>query len=214
MKIRTVRRLAAALALSAGIASPLAFAGAASATGTASTTSGATPVASAAPILSASPTASASVAAGTLSFVSAPGDITFPALVLTGTNQTTTESLPIDVGDNTGSGAGWNVTATSTQFTNGTNTLPDGSVTVNSAPPVACDSTSACAVAVEASSITYPYTLPEGATAPTATKIFDANADTGMGNQTFTPTFTLAVPAGSYSGTYTSTVTFSLVSAP
>lgn len=198
MKIRTVRRLAAALALSAGVASPLALAGAANASA----------------ITTASPTASASIAAGTLSFVTAPGDITFPALVLTGTNQTTTATLPIDVGDNTGSGAGWNVTATSTQFTNGTNTLPDGSVTVNSAPPVACDSGSACTLAVEASSITYPYTLPEGKTAPTATKIFDATAGTGMGDQTFTPTFTLAVPAGSYSGTYTSTVTFSLVSAP
>jgi hypothetical protein len=198
MKIRTARRIAAGLALSAGIASPLAFAGAANASA----------------ITTASPTANASIVAGTLSFVSAPGDITFPTLVLTGTNQTTTATLPIDVGDNTGSGAGWNVTATSTQFTNGTNTLPDGSVTVNSAPSAVCDTGSGCTPAVESSAITYPYTLPEGATAPTATKIFDAKAGTGMGDQTFTPTFTLAVPAGSYSGTYTSTVTFSLVSAP
>lgn len=198
MKIRTARRTLAVLALGAGIASPLALAGAANA----------------ATITSAAPTASALVAAGTLSFVSAPGSITFPGLALTGTNQTTSATLPIDVGDNTGSGAGWNVTATSTQFSNGTNTLPDGSVTVNPAPTLACDNLSACTLAVESNTISYPYTLPEGTTAPTATKIFDATAGTGMGNQTFSPTFTLAVPAGSYSGTYTSTVTFSLVSAP
>jgi hypothetical protein len=59
-----------------------------------------------------------------------------------------------------------------------------------------------------------PYTLPAGATAPTATKIFDAKAGTGMGDQTVTPDYTLAIPADTAAGTYTSTWTFSLISGP
>jgi hypothetical protein len=52
--------------------------------------------------------------------------------------------------------------------------------------------------------------------APTATKLFTASANTGIGNQTFTPTWTLAIPANAVaSGTaYTSTWTLSLVSGP
>ena len=195
MQTRTLRRL--------GLAAALGLAGVLPAAAVASATS---------PITTGSPTATAAVTAGTLSFVSAPGNITFPSLVLTGLDQTTTAQVPIDVSDSTGSGAGWNITATSTQFSNGTNTLPDNSVTVNAAPTDTCDTGATCVLA--SNSISYPYTLPAGTTAPTATKMFDAAVNTGMGNQTVTPTFTLSVPAGAYSGTYTSTVTFSLVTGP
>jgi len=167
-------------------------------------------------------TASATVSAGTLAFVSIPGNVTFPATTLNGTNQTKTATLGLDVSDATGSGTGWNITATSTTFTGGCTgtgctapTLPTSATTVGTAPTVACDTGVTCTVATNA--ITYPYTLPAGATAPVATKAYNAGANTGMGNQTVTPTFSLAIPANQLIGNasaFTSTWTISLVSGP
>ncbi len=159
-------------------------------------------------------TATATLTAGSLGFVTAPGNVTFSD-TLNGTNQTATAAQPIDVSDATGSGAGWNVTATSTTFASGAHTLAAGATTIAAAPSVACDASSTCVLAtVLASKVSYPYTLPAAATAPTATEMFDANTNTGMGNQTVTPTWSLAIPANTYAGTYTSTWTLSLVSAP
>jgi hypothetical protein len=64
--------------------------------------------------------------------------------------------------------------------------------------------------------VSFPYTLPAAATAPTATKLFDAATNTGLGAQTFTATWTLTIPAGAVASAtpYTSTWTFSLVSGP
>ena len=200
MQFTKRKRLLAASALALGLAGPLAYGASASATA----------------ITSGNSDATATVTAGTLSFVSAPGNITFPSVTLNGTDQTTSASLPLDIGDNTGSLAGWNVTATSTQFSDGSagNTLPTSAVTVQAAPSDACDSGATCTLATEASSIAYPYTLPAGATAPAATKIFDAQANSGMGDQTVTPDYTLAIPADTAAGTYTSTWPFSLISGP
>jgi hypothetical protein len=159
-------------------------------------------------------TATANLTAGTLGFVSAPGNVTFSD-TLNGTNQTATAAQGIDVSDATGSGTGWNVTATSTTFTSGGHTLAAGATTIAATPAVACDAGSTCALAAPlGTKVSYPYTLPAAATAPTATEMFDANTNTGMGNQTVTPTWSLAIPANTYAGTYTSTWTLSLISAP
>jgi hypothetical protein len=131
---------------------------------------------------------------------------------LSGADQTLSAAQAFDVGDATGSGAGWNATATSTTFTTGTHTLATGATTVTSAPGVACDSGAACTVATN--SVSYPYTLPAAGTAPTATKLFSAALNTGLGNQTVSPTWKLAVPASTFAGTYNSTWTLSLVSGP
>lgn len=165
----------------------------------------------------ASTTASVTLSAGSLAFINSTpaASITFPATTLNGTNQTVTSTLGFDVGDSTGSGAGWNVTATSTTFTSAGHTLPTTATTIQSAPTASCDaSASGCTPAT--TNVSYPYSLPAAGTAPTATKMFNAAAGTGMGNQTFTPTWTLAIPANAIaSGTpYTSTWTFSLVSGP
>jgi hypothetical protein len=123
-------------------------------------------------------------------------------------------SQPLDIADATGSGAGWNVTATSTLFTSGSNTLPAGSTTIGSAPAAAtCDTSVTCTVA-GSNNVAYPYSLPAGNTAPTATKLFTAGSGTGMGDQTLNPSWTLAIPGNAYAGNYTSTWTVSLVSGP
>ena len=161
----------------------------------------------------ASTSATASITAGSLSLVSSPATVSF-ADTLNGTNQTVTASQAFDVGDATGSGTGWNITATSTTFSTAGNThsLSTSATQVATTPTVACDASVTCTTATN--SITYPYVLPAGSTAPTATKLWDAAANTGMGNQTVTSTFTLAIPANTYAGSYTSTWTYSLVSAP
>jgi hypothetical protein len=156
-------------------------------------------------------TATATLTAGSLKFVSEPPAVTFSA-TLTGVDQTVTNAQALDIGDATGSGTGWNLTATSTTFTTGSKTLATTATSVGSAPTVACDASTTCTLAT--TNVTYPYALPAAGTAPTATKMFNATANTGMGNQTVTPTWKLAVPASTFAGTYTSTWTLSLVSGP
>lgn len=158
-------------------------------------------------------TATQQVTGGSLSFInSTPGDVSFPGVTLNGSNQTNTQTQAFNVSDATGSNAGWNITATSTTFTSGPNTLPTTATTIQSAPAIACDGGVGCTPATNA--ISYPYVLPADTVAPTATKMFAASINTGMGNQTITPTWTLAIPAATAAGTYSSTWTFSLTSGP
>ena len=160
---------------------------------------------------SASTVATATIGAGTLS-VSVPGAINFSD-TLNGQDQTVTAGLAVDVKDATGSGAGWNLTATSTQFTSpGAITLPANAVTISGAPTDVCDGGATCTLATN--SIGYPYSLPAGATPPAAAKLFDAASSTGLGDQTVTPTFALTILANTVQATYTSTWTISLVSGP
>jgi len=139
--------------------------------------------------------ASATLTAGALAFINS-----------------TPSAVTLDVQDATGSGAGWNITATSTTFTAGSKTLPTTATSIATAPTDACDGTSTCTLATN--STTYPYALPAAATAPTATKMVDTAASTGMGDQTLTPTWSLAIPSSATAGAYTSTWTISLVSGP
>ncbi|HMK96612.1 MAG TPA: hypothetical protein VK425_03635 [Acidimicrobiales bacterium] len=154
--------------------------------------------------------ATATIGAGTLS-VSVPATVGFSD-VLNGLDQTSTASLAIDVKDATGSGAGWNITATSTQFSSASSALATNSVTLLSAPSVACDSGATCTVA--SGNVSYPMTLPAGSGPPTASKLFNAAASTGLGDQTVTPVFTLAIPASTVAGSYTSTWTVTVQSGP
>ena len=160
-------------------------------------------------------TATAELTGGSLAFVSTPPNVTFPKTTLNGLVQTLTAEQKIDVGDATGSGSGWNVTATSTTFTTGSHNLSTTATTIPSAPSVACDAgATGCTLATTTGLVSYPYTLPAAATAPTATRMFNAEKNTGMGDQTVTPTWSLAIAPSTYAGTYTSTWTLSLVSAP
>jgi hypothetical protein len=56
--------------------------------------------------------------------------------------------------------------------------------------------------------------VPAGTTPPTAVKFFNAAASSGMGKFTVTPTIGVSVPQSSTAGTYTSTLTISIVSGP
>jgi hypothetical protein len=165
----------------------------------------------AAALPAAATTGTATISAGSLAFVSTPPNVSFNA-TLNGVDQTITSTEALDISDATGSGTGWNVTATSTTFTTGTKTLSTSATTVTAGPTDACDGGATCTLATNA--IGYPYALPAATSAPTATKLFNSAANTGMGNQTVTPSWKLGVPANTFAGTYTSTWTISLVSAP
>jgi hypothetical protein len=156
-------------------------------------------------------TATATLTGGTLGFVAAPAS-TGLSVNLTGQDVVSTATQTFDVGDATGSGVGWNVTATSTSFTSGSHSLAPTSVTVTAVPTVACDSGASCTTATNG--VSYPYTLPAGGTAPTATKIFSASAFTGLGNQTVSLVLRLSIPANAFAGSYSSTWTYTLVSGP
>jgi hypothetical protein len=149
------------------------------------------------------------LAAGSLT-ETASGSPAF-AVTLNGTNQTkTSTALTLSAADTRGTGAGWNVTITSTTFKAGAHTLSTSATAVTgvafSCPGGGCTNPT--------NAIAYPLTVPAGAVAPAAVKLFDAKAATGLGTFTLTPTFSIAVPANTYTGSYTSTVTFSIVSGP
>ena len=129
-------------------------------------------------------------------------------------DQAKTFMVPLTVSDTrtgAGSGLGWNTTITSTQFSTGTKTLPTSISTVT-AVTSACMNGGLCTNPTNA--ITYPLAVPAGATAPTAVKFFAAATATGKGVFTVTPTVSVAVPQNAFTGTYTSTLTISVVSGP
>jgi YVTN family beta-propeller protein len=152
------------------------------------------------------------VSSGTLSFVSAPGNLAFPPVTLDGRDQSVSASLGIDLGDNTGLGAGWQLDATGTELSDASHSLPADAVSVDAKPTVGCDTGAECTLAAD--TVSYPYVLPTGTSPPVATALFSAAAGTGMGDQTVTPSFSLDVPANAAAGAYSATWTFSLVSGP
>jgi hypothetical protein len=158
--------------------------------------------------------ATATLTSGSLAFVTPPAAVAFPSTALNGSNQSiNAPAQAFDVGDATGSAAGWNITATSTTFTTGTLTLPTTATTLPAPAAPTCDGVGTCTLATPAT-ITYPYSLPAATAAPAATKMYSATAGTGIGNQTLNALWALAIPSSSRAGAYTSTWTLSLVSAP
>ena len=157
-------------------------------------------------------TTTGTVSAGSLSLTTSATP-SFSA-TLDGTNQTPTYTVPSTAEDSRGSGAGWNLTVTSTQFSTGGMTPKTLSTSASSVTGVTntCASGTTCTAATNG--ITYPLTVPAAASPPAAVKYYNAAADTGMGEFTNTPTVSVAVPANAYAGTYTSTLTLSAVSGP
>jgi hypothetical protein len=161
--------------------------------------------------------ASVGVSAGTLT-ATIPATVSFSAVTLSGVDQSSTGTLAIDMKDATGSGSGWKIQATSTTFKDtGSHTLSTSATTITNSAAVAdaCDASATCSLAT--TNVAFPYTLPAATSAPTATTLFNATANTGMGNQTVTPTFTVALPANTYApagGSYSSTWTVTYASGP
>ncbi len=147
------------------------------------------------------------------------GSITFTAVVGVGASAPvggtgTSFTIPITVSDLRGSGAGWSLTATATPFTVTTPTpytFPAGQTDFN-APSFPLCLIPTCTTPVN-TGITYPLVVPDGAS-PTAVPFVHALAGSGQGLLSYTHSVAVTVPAIAPIGTYTSTMTISLVQAP
>jgi photosystem II stability/assembly factor-like uncharacterized protein len=146
---------------------------------------------------------------GGLSFTP-PASISWPSTALTGRDQSITTPLSLSPSDQTGSGAGWNLTATSTTFTSGGHTLPTTAASITAATAAAGSGN--CSLPVN--QISYPVTVPAATPAPMGVKVFDAAAGTGAGPVNVSLTAALNVPGNARIGTYTSTWTLTLSSGP
>ena len=128
-------------------------------------------------------------------------------------DSTQTYTVPLTVQDTRGTGAGWNLTVTSTTFTTGGGSPQTLATTASSLTGV----TSSCSTGTctnPSNAQTYPISVPAAASAPTAVKFFNTTANNGMGRFTVTPTVGVTIPQNAFAGTYTSTVTLSIVTGP
>jgi WxL domain surface cell wall-binding len=181
------------------------------------------------------PASSTCTMTGTVSLSAGPLTLTSPSSLswsttLTGVDQQLVDTNAGDqqytVNDATGSGAGWHVTTSATTFTNGSSTFPNTgtfstngsvtSITSTSAPSATC--TASCSLPTNQT--TYPVAITTG-TSPTPVTIYDTAAGTGMGEMVIggsTATnpvgWWVNVPASATAGSYTSTITMEIISAP
>jgi hypothetical protein len=123
-------------------------------------------------------TATSTVTGGTLSLsANAAASISVPK---TGHDQSLSYSVPLFVTDATGTGLGWNLQVTSTEFSSGgpsPRLLPPDASTIEGA-------TWGCTRGTctgPANSVRYPVGLPAGAPPPPPVKLFDAGLATGAG---------------------------------
>jgi hypothetical protein len=147
---------------------------------------------------------------------------------LTGLNQylvdTTIGDQSYVVDDATGSQLGWHVTVSATQFTTSGSLMLSNSGTFSTdastsnaddttdKPTAACSTGATCTLPTN--NTTYPVAITTGGT-PTAYTIYDTQANSGLGSVTVGPVgWWLYLPANTLPGTYTSTVTLELISAP
>jgi hypothetical protein len=138
-------------------------------------------------------------------------------LTLTGNAQTFTYQLPSTVTDLRGSGGGWNLSITSTQFTTtgGTpTTLPTDASTIQTVPTEICSGVVVLCTPAPTDTVSVPVSVPAATTAPTAVEFYNAAVNTGEGSFIITPTITVGVPASTAPGIYTSTVTVALTAGP
>jgi hypothetical protein len=174
-------------------------------------------------------TGTLTLSSGALTLTS-PSSLTWSA-TLTGTDQSVDDVVAGDqqytVDDATGSGAGWHVTTSATTFTNGSHTLPDtgtfvttgsvNSITATTAPTATCTGT--CTLPTD--STTYPVGITTAASSPSPVVIYDTASATGLGQiviggstQAHPVGWWVNVPASAIAGTYTSTITMTVISGP
>lgn len=125
-------------------------------------------------------------------------------------DSTPTYTAPLTLQDTRGTGAGWNATITSTQFT-----ATGGTLATNASSITGVTSTCTTGTCTNpTNSITYPVAVPAAVAPPTAVKFFNAATNTGLGKFTTTPTVAVFVPQSSTAGSYTSTLTLAIVTGP
>ena len=123
-------------------------------------------------------------------------------------------SLPITVTDARGSGSGWKLSITSTQFLypdKDKDTLPSNASQITQVS-VSCGAQSTCTLPIN--SISYPLLVPAGATPPPPVKFFNAAVHSGLGKFGLTMLVNVTIPANTEAGSYSSTITIAIANGP
>jgi len=124
---------------------------------------------------------------------------------LNGADQQLAYAPQLGVTDARGTGTGWNVTVAATPFTDTAGHSFAAGVVKSIVQ--ACSTGSTCSTPTN--SVSYPVSLTS-----TASKVFSAAANTGMGKVDVTPTIETTVPGNAYAGNYTSTLTIATALSP
>lgn len=124
-------------------------------------------------------------------------------------------SLPITVADARGSGNGWKLSITSTQFIDKNDkdkdTLPSNASQITQVS-MSCSIHSTCTLPIN--NISYPLLVPAGSTPPPPVKFFNAAAGSGLGVFGLTMLVNVTIPAKTEAGRYTSTITLAIANGP
>jgi hypothetical protein len=148
-------------------------------------------------------TSTATLTAGSLSIIAAPANFSYPSTPLTGDVINLTSSFVVGVNDATGSKAGWNLQGVITVLTDA------------GSDAIAATNHTISGVAISGVTGTAPTnSIALGQIPTTAAKIFNATANTGKGKSTETFSTALTVPADTAAGTYTATLTVTIVTGP
>lgn len=172
-------------------------------------------------------TGTVTLTAGSLALTS-PSTLSWAA-ALNGLDQSLVDGTASDqkytVNDATGSGAGWHVTTSATQFVNGTKTFNNiGTLSTNGSPTSATATTAPSATCTGTCTLptntsTYPIAITTAAVTPTPVTIYDTALGTGLGqvvigNAPNPVGWWVNVPASASAGNYTSTITMQIIAAP
>lgn len=135
-------------------------------------------------------------------------------VTLNGSDATATFDLLVSVTDTRLVADGWRLESSSTVYSTGGASPRQLSETASSVigASASCDSGFTCNPPV--STVGYPFTLPAGATPPTPVRLFNAALLTGTGRHTVSHQIRVTVPATTFAGVYTSTITVTVASGP
>lgn len=171
-----------------------------------------------APVAADTATASLTITGGSLTYTVTTATPSAGSVAYSSSQQTATYALGVNVNDARGllltdPASGWKVTITSTQFTaTGATPLPTTASQILVPATSACTTTASCTASVN--TVGPNYTVPAGATAPTATKFFSTGIGTGAGTSTVSASVTVTIPAFQEAGAYSSTLTIATVAGP
>jgi hypothetical protein len=168
-------------------------------------------------------TAASAATVGVTSVVSAGATLSVASgtppsfnVTLNGVDQTVNYNLPMVVVDARGGTLGWNLTVTSTTFTDGSagtgHSFAANASTITAVTPT-CGANSTCLLPINNIANTN-LGLPGAAGA--AVKYFNASSAAGAGRGTIDvdATVAVAIPANVFAGSFTSTVTVAISSGP
>lgn len=110
----------------------------------------------------------------------------------------------IEIVDNRGTGSGWTVTLAVSDFSccNGGFTIPASNLTIT---PASITTIAGSATGLTAGSV---YTFKSSSDIAT---ILSANSTAGMGSYSINPDISLIIPANAYAGTYSATLTLTII---